>query len=809
MNAPQHPTTDTPGLRRAGFALAAAASMALCAGQALARDVTPAPEPTVVPVELDTDSLYWDLCVGHDREEAANELANAIVRGMDDPDALYVIDLPQLTREWKSVDASNLTGLDGERINRRRLAMYRGGYEARVERALLSVLRDVQKQRPGVRVSVQDFRPMPQRNQRGDAYDDLSGSFTFVTLSEEVDFRSTREFDRWLDDMNIDNEMPALVRTPDGWVFAGDDALLDGLSEPLEDAYVSAWPDDEPELDGSLSEDTVKPASAGEGDDDGPSNRLSFGPEGAGEGYRPGQTAIDNGMRRLTGVEMRDHEDFRRKLEANRDQGDDNQPDEEGPGDNGRPDGPNETEGQGEVDPPESEGSGETQPDESEPASGSPLLIPGPGFNGPTSAPSVFGNPNADGGDARAIARWDVVPYQTITGNFDIGVVAFHYGGIEKVDFSLNGGPWTSVYEPTLNERTGVVEYTARLDAATLDDGAFEVRAIVYPQNGVPRVLGGEMDWDNEYLGAQWCGEHSLFMFSNAGGTSSEVVVELPSGTYAWGDLPNVPSNVPNDRWLVIQPAPGADVTITPGVWHPQPHMIRLHDINLVQPSRQATLRGSADDLVWFDGVDYTGPGMWERTDSMKIMHSFWTNSTVRESQYGHAEHFIRGCTFERIGEDTLKRTYMVLNTDIDNQGNPPAHLTWHPAVIANPIVHDNRIYYGLDIVTRQKAWAFRNGTHEQWEHTDVAIVECTTLKTTQGNQLFYIGGTANHVLIQDSSFLGDGSFNYRLSNNLTNPEWRFNPHNVMMRNNNWWNDPSWMPNPTPLEGVTIEQIGR
>jgi len=236
--------------------------------------------------------------------------------------------------------------------------------------------------------------------------------------------------------------------------------------------------------------------------------------------------------------------------------------------------------------------------------------------------------------------------------------------------------------------------------------------------------------------------------------------------------------------------------------------MIRLLGIELVQPTREAHLRGSTDDLLWLDNVQYTGPGQWERTDSIKALHSYWTNTTIRNSQAGHAQFFIRNCRFEGIGEDTIKSAYLVLNSSVENLGDPPDGLAWHPGVIANPINHDNRIYYGLDILARQKAWAFRNGTDKFWEHRDVALINCRTEKTTDGNQLLYLGGQTNHMLIENNTWLGDRSWNYRLSDNLSNPLWKFTPHNVLLKHNNWYGDPLWFPNPTPLAGVTIIPIG-
>src|SRR6185436_2472821 len=84
-------------------------------------------------------------------------------------------------------------------------------------------------------------------------------------------------------------------------------------------------------------------------------------------------------------------------------------------------------------------------------------LTPGTGFSGPTTQPPVQGT--GAGSDAKAIARWDVVPYQTFDTTLNIGVVAFHINDIAKVAFSVNGGPWTDVSQMTLNPETNVVEY--------------------------------------------------------------------------------------------------------------------------------------------------------------------------------------------------------------------------------------------------------------------------------------------------------------------------------------------------------------
>ena len=151
------------------------------------------------------------------------------------------------------------------------------------------------------------------------------------------------------------------------------------------------------------------------------------------------------------------------------------------------------------------------------------VLEPGRGFTAPTPQPPAVGS--GAGADAKAIARWDVVPYQTFDGLFEIGVVAFHINGIDRVEFSLDGGPWTAVKEMTLNPRTNVVEYWVALDAARSPDGPVEVRAIAYPQKGVPRVLQGSLD---EPLNVTR-GMHSIPLWANAEGTLREIILHVDS----------------------------------------------------------------------------------------------------------------------------------------------------------------------------------------------------------------------------------------------------------------------------------------
>jgi hypothetical protein len=122
------------------------------------------------------------------------------------------------------------------------------------------------------------------------------------------------------------------------------------------------------------------------------------------------------------------------------------------------------------------------------------ILTPGSEWSGLTTVPPAIGSSGMVGFDAPPIAMWDMVPFQELSGSqtMNVGVMAYHVNGIEKVSFSVDNGPWVDVTTPTLNPQTGVVEYWAVLDASLFggSNELAEVRAIVTPLTaGQTKVL--------------------------------------------------------------------------------------------------------------------------------------------------------------------------------------------------------------------------------------------------------------------------------------------------------------------------------
>ncbi|RMH27982.1 MAG: hypothetical protein D6693_04430 [Planctomycetota bacterium] len=426
-------------------------------------------------------------------------------------------------------------------------------------------------------------------------------------------------------------------------------------------------------------------------------------------------------------------------------------------------------------------GGSDDQPDDRPDTAGAaPVLIGGSGFTGPTPAPAPVGS--GPGADAEAIARWDAVPYQTFDGTFDLGVVAFHINGIDRVEFSVDGGPWAPVYEMTFNERTGVWEYVARLDADEFDDGPVEVRAIAYPKVGVPRVLQDAGDAP---------GERSMVLFADADGSLPEKVytVDAVNGDdeLAWVGTPgaafktlrsvrerirlditpnqltrirlksapggNTPAGVTlydfaeggeglgeinNDRWIIIEPAPGADrdnIVVRPNGQNFRFRRWAIRDLKVW--AEQKTLIGGLQNqraCVWLDGADVFSPygrfgdgrdffgaaapgfdrantkswelyDMWMRPETI-TGGLYLTDTTVRDYPSRMAvvaTEMLRGVRIERCQQDAMVNTLFVLNTSIRDV-HPAPDSGQHPDgwqfAIAEPNTGDmNIVLYGVEML--------------------------------------------------------------------------------------------------------------
>jgi hypothetical protein len=452
-----------------------------------------------------------------------------------------------------------------------------------------------------------------------------------------------------------------------------------------------------------------------------------------------------------------------------------------------------------------------------------PAIIPGSGWTGPTEQPAPVGTPGQPGYDAKAIARWDVVPFQTFDGDFNVGIVAFHMNGIAKVDFSANGGPWTSVYDMQLNPQTNVWEYTARLRASDFSqDGPVEVRAVVWPNVGEARVLAGELNPSNLKLG-----NHSLVLFANGSGTLPAAVRYVsPSGSNTTGDgtasnpfasirhaalhiqsqqgnvdggtiylLPGdypfagqssgYASPVTIERWITVSAAPGVAkeqvrIAIAGTGERLNTSLIRLHNLTVADCLVSSTNLNRPAQL-WWDNCILQRDTKFQTIDPGGFSGGvYMTESLAHRLHSGPAALLLsRNNRIENILSDAFHNASFVVNArvmGIDPSGWEAAGMSGapHPDVVqfyAASGTVENVIVYGLNAVQdiTNSQGVFYGGISTA---RDFAIVNAVVAGNNQWNV------ASNHLLVWNSTFLSP--FMWRAAGSLTNSAMR----NISVRHN-------------------------
>jgi|GEM_PF-1618709 len=376
------------------------------------------------------------------------------------------------------------------------------------------------------------------------------------------------------------------------------------------------------------------------------------------------------------------------------------------------------------------------------PAPEAPTMIAGAGFRDVTPPPAPIGS--GPGSDATAIARWDVVPFQTVSGEFTVGVVAFHINGIDRVEFSANGGPWARAQDMTFNPRTGVWEYVAVLDADRVPEGqAVEVRAVAYPTAGVPRVLQGDLElsgadaterslvlypmdaeehdrrvtWVDPVNGSDsntglsrddatktiWGG---LVALNTAFGEISGGRVYLLPGEHDWDSRTGAPLAA-TGALVSIEAAPGAardsvilrDLTDVTGR-EIRPGRVRVAGLTLKQTVRDSS-GSSSLSFLWLDHciVDPGNPavnhGAWSAYEWQNGFYA--TDVTVRNAvtAFSGGTALVRGAICQNLGSDAFQDVDLLINSTVETI-RVPAGKGFHPDVVQYLGPKDNTIIYGL-----------------------------------------------------------------------------------------------------------------
>ena len=423
------------------------------------------------------------------------------------------------------------------------------------------------------------------------------------------------------------------------------------------------------------------------------------------------------------------------------------------------------------------------------------ILPAGSGFSGATAQPATRGSSSQTGYDAKAIARWDVIPYQTFDTTFNVGVVAFHIADIDRVEFSANGGAWTAIDRMTTNPQSGVKEYWATVRASDFPDGQIELRAVVYPKVGIPRVLAGAITSASSALG-----EHSIFLFANANhsfvsqavyvglsgadtnpGTAvapfatikkalsvvkdGGTIILLDAGSYAV-DGPS--TYVRPTRWITIKPRDGLTrdqvVIAQPTRTGIRPFVNLLKWQGLAFDFHTvAQYYGEAGSLLWFDNVHWYDSGGWTSIYtgntgrvSAYVAATYVTDSLAEEMEYGFTStSLLRNSHMYRISGDAFQNSRLILNSDVDTMATV---ICWTNASGAKECTHNdilqywssatnNIIIYGVEATNiKETQGVFITG--EPLQDVAVVNVDLDTNDPGGGPAFSQMGGTNKHYLL-------------------------------------------------------------
>ncbi len=419
-----------------------------------------------------------------------------------------------------------------------------------------------------------------------------------------------------------------------------------------------------------------------------------------------------------------------------------------------------------------------------------PNIPNGRGFEGITPTPAPRPGTSDVGEDATAIARWDVVPYQTLTTKTNVGVVAFHVNGILRVDFSANGGNWVSAKKPSLNPHTGVVEYWAMINPDKYPDGPIEVRAIAYPRVGVPRVL------------------EPLFLNTNAKGTLPNAerfvatsgndetgdgtitkpyrtilraarsiqdqqtvnadggIINLLPGSYDYGRDAWWLDTRTQNRFLTIRPAPGVGrsevrLVASGGSAGLNTKLVHIQNVTIAPTSGGTVLIANynAEDHLWLESCDLIGIGRASGSNWQAGWTGFYaTDCTAANHRDGiQGATLLRDVLVENIGSDAFSNSLCVINCtarNIDHRGT-----SLHPDVYQFYGADNNVILYGLNATENIYGQGLFAGANIGLR--DIAFVNCNINNSAANmiGRVFQFGGPTRHMYTLNCNFIGPATW--------------------------------------------------
>jgi len=366
---------------------------------------------------------------------------------------------------------------------------------------------------------------------------------------------------------------------------------------------------------------------------------------------------------------------------------------------------------------------------------------------------------NVPSATAQAIARFDVVPFQVFSGAFEIGIVAFHMDGIQRIEFkyeTLTGPRTVNETSMRLNPRTGVWEYWTTLNASDFADGPVTVKANVCPNSGLARELSLEL-----YANAHntLAGKETLYVSlsgNDVTGAGSRArpfgsilraltavtenvarydgcdIVLMNPGSY---DMRGVRGPADNNRWITIRPEEGllrSDVVITSqtrDLIRLSIRRMRFYNLSfdfskIGQIYKEDAYWQWYDHCRWYQSDGWTAiyPGQNWSVRNIGFNGLYVTNSLAEEMLYGFTGcNLVRNSHCRKISGDAFQMSRMVVNCTAENIGG--TSLEHHSDLFQYWDPTENVIIYGVKAVNVAGAQNFFFGGLEGTSYVNCAFV--------------------------------------------------------------------------------------
>jgi hypothetical protein len=391
-------------------------------------------------------------------------------------------------------------------------------------------------------------------------------------------------------------------------------------------------------------------------------------------------------------------------------------------------------------------------------------------------------------------ARWDVVPFQDITTQTEIGVVAFHKDLIDRVEFYVDDVLYDTVTAVTKNSITNVWEYNTIIDPNDYGSSQeIEITAKVYPVTGNPRFL-------NDFYGNTGTkkdhGQNTLRLWINKGDLPANAVYMSPTGsdsnsgteaspfltfakafstlggssTISGGTVYLLPGDytpdggpfVNPDRWVTIRPAPGvlrSQVRIlsvgTVVRWSLGKLKFKNVTLYAYEAPRGTTIvaAGKPNNLLWCEDVVLQGSNRKDKLEPFYNLEVFWNDSEIYDiinGTYvtGGVVTLIRDTHIAHVLEDVYRGARMILNNTVDDHDRLDTYV--HPDLyqVAPNAEPDNIIIYG--IVTTNSKSQFIQIRGKNWAVIN-QVFDCLL-----GGQFWQYGSaTMQHIIVEGVTIRG------------------------------------------------------